>query len=255
MNYRILLCTLLCSFLTACSGGDDAADSLISDTPPEELYREGKRWMSENRYTKAAEQFDEVERQHPYSPLSPPAQILAAYARYLDREYDTAILGFERFIKMQPSHASVAYAYYMIALSYYEQISDVGRDQGMSEKARAALVEVSNRFPDSPYARDARIKLDLVVDHLAGKEMMIGRYYLNRQEYLASINRFITVVENYQTTAHTAEALHRLVEAYLLLGVEPEARKYAALLGHNFPGSAWYEQSYALLKAEKAQDN
>ncbi|MBN66193.1 MAG: outer membrane protein assembly factor BamD, partial [Rickettsiales bacterium] len=180
-------------------------------------------------------------------------QIMAAYSAYRVQEFDTAISILERFAKLHPNHPSTPYAYYLRALSYYDQISDVGRDQKMTQEARQALREVVGRYPDSNYARDAQLKLELTEDHLAGKEMEIGRYYLMRDEYLASINRFKRVVEQYQTTSHIPEALHRLVEAYMKLGVRDEAEKYAAVLGYNYPGSEWYEYSYALLNPGQAR--
>ena len=186
-------------------------------------------------------------RQHPYSDSASKAQLLAAYAHYQDLKYDDAILALDRFIQLHPGSPDVDYAYYMRALCYYEQITDVRRDQRMTRQALDALSEVARRFPDSQYARDARLKIDLTNDHLAGKEMEVGRFYLRQHQYTAAINRFRVVVENYQTTSHVAEALHRLVECYLALGVTDEAKAAAAVLGHNFPGSEWYTDSYALL--------
>jgi outer membrane protein assembly factor BamD len=166
--------------------------------------------------------------------------------KIIRRQYPTL----ERFTKLYPNNESTPYAYYIIALCYYEQISDVGRDQKITEQSMQALREVIRRFPDSEYARDARIKLDLTQDHLAGKEMEIGRYYLRHDDYIAAINRFRFVVENYQTTSHVPEALHRLVECYLKLGVKDEATRYAAVLGNNFPGSVWYRDSYKLMTGD-----
>ncbi|MCH7932009.1 MAG: outer membrane protein assembly factor BamD, partial [Proteobacteria bacterium] len=194
-----------------------------------------------------ADAFDEVERQHPYSVWATKAQIMAAYAHYQANAYDDAVLAAKRFIDLHPGHRDVAYAYYLIAISYYEQISDVGRDQKMTELAFERLDEVIRRFPDTAYARDAKLKLDLARDHLAGKEMEVGRFYLRRGEYIAAINRFQIVVEKYQTTTHVPEALHRLTEAYLALGVTDEAQATAAVLGYNYPGNEWYQDSYVLL--------
>jgi outer membrane protein assembly factor BamD len=176
---------------------------------------------------------------------------MAAYAHYQVNEYDEAILAAQRFLQLHPGNKDAAYAYYLIGLSYYEQITDVGRDQRTTEDALKSLDELVRRFPDSAYARDARLKIDLTRDHLAGKEMAVGRYYLKRQEYVAAINRFRTVVEKYQTTNHVAEALHRLVECYLSLGVSKEAQAAAAVLGRNYPGSDWYQDSYNLLAGVK----
>jgi outer membrane protein assembly factor BamD len=220
----------------------------------EQLYNEAADSLDAKQYKQSIPAFEEVERQHPYSEWATRAQVMAGYAAYRAGEYDQAITILERFSKLHPGNESAPYAYYLIALSYYEQISDVGRDQKMTEKALQALIEVMKRFPDSEYARDARLKLDLTNDHLAGKEMQVGRYYLARDEYLSAINRFRYVVESYQTTSHVPEALHRLVEAYLMLGVPEEAQKYGAVLGHNFPSSAWYRYSFALLKGETAPE-
>ncbi len=235
--------------LGACSKGEDEDE--LDARPAEELYTDARDAFAEQKYERAVELFEEVERQHPYSEWAPRAEVMTAYAQYKTRKYDDAVLTLERFIKLHPGNESVAYAYYLTALSYYEQISDVGRDQGMTRKARESLREVVRRYPNTEFARDARLKLDLTEDHLAGKEMMVGRYYLERDEYLSAANRFNRVVKDYQTTSHVPEALHRLVETYLKLGVEAEARRYAAVLGHNFPGSKWYRFSYALLEGKK----
>jgi outer membrane protein assembly factor BamD len=175
---------------------------------------------------------------------------MGAYALYQANKYDEAVVALDRFIQLHPGNRDAAYAYYLKALCYYVQITDVERDQKDTEQALKALDEVTRRFPDSKYARDARLKLDLTRDHLAGKEMTIGRWYERQQQYLAAINRFRKVVDDYQTTTHVPEALHRLTECYLALGLVDEARATAAVLGHNFPGSEWYSDSYALLTGE-----
>jgi outer membrane protein assembly factor BamD len=172
--------------------------------------------------------------------------LMSAYAFYEANDYDEAVAAAQRFIDLHPGNQDVAYAYYLIGVAHYEQISDVGRDQKMTELALDAFDELIRRFPDSRYARDAEIKADLARDHLAGKEMEIGRYYLRRGEYVAAINRFNNVIDRYQTTTHVAEALHRLTEAYLALGVQQEARRTASVLGYNFPGSQWYQDSFDL---------
>lgn len=218
------------------------------ERPVDELYNDAMSKMDAGEYHKAAKQFDEVERQHPYSPWAINAQLMTAYAYYEGNEYDDAIVAANRFIELNPANPDVAYAYYLKGLSYYERISSVDRDQDMTEQARKTFEELIARFPDSQYARDARLKLDLTVDHLAGKEMEIGRYYLRQRYYLAAINRFKTVVERYQTTTHVPEALLRLTEAYTALGMREEARKSAAVLGHNYPDSEWYADAYALLE-------
>ena len=217
------------------------------ERPVEQLYNEAADLLDEGSYAAAAEAFDEVERQHPYSQWATRAQIMAAYANYQANDYDAAVIAADRFLQLHPGHPDAAYARYLIALSYYEQISDVQRDQRLTKLALDALEDVVRRNPDTGYARDAQIKIDLTHDHLAGKEMAIGRFYLKRGDYVGAINRFRSVIDGYQTTSHVPEALHRLVECYLLLGVEAEATRYAAVLGHNFPGSPWYQDSYALL--------
>lgn len=234
--------------VAACSSSSDE-DAYI-ERPAEDFYNMGLNALADNNYDAAVSNFDEVERQHPYSSWAPRAQLMAAYAHYRAQEYADAILALDRFIQLNPGHPNIDYAYYMKAICYYEQISDVERDQSMTREALDTLEEVVNRFPDSAYARDAELKIDLAVDHLAGKHMSIGRYYLRRGEYLAAINRFQTVVRDYQTTTHVPEALHRLVEAYMALGVYDEAQSTAAVLGHNYPGSEWYIDSYALLTGE-----
>jgi outer membrane protein assembly factor BamD len=203
--------------------------------------------LAGEEWTGAAKAFDEVERQHPYSTWATKAQLMAAYALYQANKYDEAVLAAQRFTQLHPGNKDAPYAYYLIAICHYEQITDIGRDQRTTQKALDALEEVVRRFPTSEYARDARLKIDLTRDHLAGKEMDVGRFYLKRRQYVAAINRFRSVVEKYQTTSHVPEALHRLTEAYLMLGVTGEAQTAAAVLGHNFPGSDWYMDSYALL--------
>jgi outer membrane protein assembly factor BamD len=245
-RYALLLSATL--LLSACGDSDDDDKLTVKNEPPETLYSTARTTFNERNYKKAIEQFEEVERQHPYSEWAPRAEIMAAYAAYRAGMYDDAISILERYTRLHPTGTATAYAYYLRGLSYYNQIVDVGRDQKTTELARNALKDVVDRFPDTEYAQDAKLKLDLTTDHLAGKEMEIGRYYLEQQENLAAINRFRIVVDKYETTSHTPEALHRLVEAYLRLGIVPEAKKYAAVLGHNYPGSEWYQYSYAMMK-------
>jgi outer membrane protein assembly factor BamD len=215
--------------------------------PVEEIYNNALDLLEAQWYETAAKEFDEVERQYPYSKWATKAQLMAGYAHYREERYDDAIIALDRFIELHPGNRDAPYAYYLKALSYYEQISDVGRDQKMTRLALNAMREVVRRFPNTAYARDARLKLDLSRDHLAGKDMSIGRYYQRHEDFLAAINRYRAVIENYQTTTHVPEALHRLTECYLALGITDEAQMSAAVLGHNFPGSDWYEDSYALL--------
>ncbi len=234
----------LALLLAACSSDDKPA---YVERPVSELYNSAQDLLDAKEYQKSAEAFDEVERQHPYSVWATKATLMSAYAYYQDNKYDDAITALDRFISLHPANPDVPYAYYLKALSYYEQISDVGRDQQMTQHAMDSLDDVIRRFPDSQYARDAKLKKDLTVDHLAGKEMSVGRYYQDRGEYLAAINRFKMVLDKYQTTTHVPEALARLTESYLALGPEGEAKRTASVLGHNFPGSPWYEESYDLL--------
>lgn len=237
---------LLVPFLLAACGKKDEEKTKPMQSA-ELLYQDAYDLFQKGSLKESVPAFEEVERQHPSSEWAVNAQVMAAFAAYQTQDYDVAIPTLERFVKLYPSHESTPYAYYMIALCYYEQISDVGRDQKVTEQAMQALREVIRRFPDTEYARDAKVKLDLTQDHLSGKEMEIGRYYLRRHDYVAAINRFRFVVENFQTTTHVPEALHRLVECYLKLGVRDEAVRYGAVLGYNFPGSLWYRDSYKLL--------
>lgn len=219
----------------------------------EQLYNVAHDYADRNQWRIAAIAFDEVERQHPYSVWARRAQLMSAYSHYMARRYDDAILAADRFLQLHPGNASAPYAYYLKAVSYYNQIIDVGRDQDLTYKAHGALVELIRRFPDSIYAQDARLKLDLTNDHLAGKEMEVGRFYLNREEYLAALGRFQLVTQKYETSSHVPEALHRLVEVHLALGLVRDAEKNAAVLGSNYPGSKWYAYSYELL-TENRQD-
>ncbi|MBL8658360.1 MAG: outer membrane protein assembly factor BamD [Rhodospirillales bacterium] len=232
----------------ACSSSKD--DEPYVERPVEELYGQATAAMSDGDYKKAAKLYDEVERQHPYSPWATHAQIQAAYAYYEANEYDDAIAALDRFIDLHPADKDVAYAYYLKGLSYYERISDAARDQKMTEDAKRVFQELINRYPESAYARDAKVKIDLANDHLSGREMVVGRYYLRRGYYVAAINRFRTVLQKYQTTTHVPEALLRLTEAYTALGLTDEARKAAAILGYNYPGSDWYADAYALVESK-----
>ena len=195
----------------------------------------------------AAELFDEGERQHPYSPWARRAQLMSAFSYYAARDYAKGIQAANRFLSIHPGNRDAPYAYYLIAVSYYEQMSDVSRDQKTTQQALSALNDVVRRYPNTRYASDARLKIDLVNDHLAGKEMTIGRSYQRSGRWLAATLRFRNVIDTYQTTSHTPEALYRLVESYLSLGIPDEARRSAAVLGANYPGSEWYDKAYALI--------
>jgi outer membrane protein assembly factor BamD len=251
MRHATLALVATVTILVGCSGNGDDGDYV--ERPVEELYNQAQNLLESGNARGAGRAFEEVERQHPYSQWATRAQLMSAYAYYGANDYDEAVAAAERFIELHPGHQDVPYAYYLIGISYYEQISDVGRDQKMTERALVAFDELRRRFPNSQYARDAELKADLARDHLAGKEMSIGRYYLRRGQYVAAINRFHNVVERYQTTTHVPEALHRLTEAYLALGLDHEAQKNAAVLGYNFPSSQWYLDSYALLNGGTSQ--
>jgi outer membrane protein assembly factor BamD len=272
---RLALCCLILLPAAGCSRsskllddvfGDDntstraasSADGAISPDmaaadnaqPVAELYNGGLEYLKDGSYKSAAKSFAEVERQHPYSSWATKAILMQAFAHYQRNSYDDTINAAQRFITLHPGHKDAPYAYYLVALSNYEQISDVKRDQTATQKALESLEEVSRRFPDTPYARDAEAKALLARDHLAGKEMEVGRYYLKKGSYLAGINRFKKVVTDYQTTSHTPEALYRLTEGYMALGVRSEAQTAAAVLGHNFPNSQWYRDAYALIQSD-----
>ncbi len=245
---RALGAAALILLVAACSSSEEEEINYV-ERPVDELYNEAMDTLQSGSNLRAAKLFDEVDRQHPYSPWASKAQLMSAYAYYLENQYADAISGLDRFIQLHPGNPDVAYAYYLKALSYYEQISDVGRDQRMTRLALESLEELTRRFPESKYTRDAQLKVDLTRDHLAGKEMNVGRFYQKRGHYLSAINRFRIVVEQYETTSHTPEALHRLVECYLTLGILDEAQETAAVLGYNYPGSEWYQDSYGLLTA------
>lgn len=250
MKKTSLLSASALLLLSACMGdfgSGTAKDPLMAERPPEQIFNEAVAAQKNGEFQKATTLYGEVERQHPYSDYATQAQLRAAEAFYDALKYDEAIIALERFIELHPGHEKVAHAYYLKAMCYYEQMTDVARDQEMTRLALEALDTVVNRFPDTSYARDASLKRDLALDHLAGKEMEIGRYYLKRGEHNAAINRFLVVIRDYQTTTHVPEALHRLVESYMTLGLKDEATHVAAVLGHNYPGSRWYQDSYALI--------
>lgn len=237
----------------ACGGGKAKKDVAYVARDVESLYAEAQRRLDRGNTLMAAGLFDEVERQHPYSPWARRAQLMSAFSYYIAKDYNRAVQNAQRFLSVHPGNKDAPYAYYLIALSYYEQISDVNRDQKITEQAQTALMEVNRRFPQSEYAADARLKLDLVVDHLAGKEMEIGRLYQRSGQWLAAAIRFRNVIEKYDTTSHTAEALYRLTESNLAIGVPEEAVKYAAVLGANYPGTPWYERAFKLVQKHAAE--
>jgi len=217
------------------------------ERPVEALYNEATRAIDRNFFTEAIPLFEEVERQHPYSEWARRAMLMSAYSAYRAANYDDAIERSRRYIGLHTGTRGAGYAYYLIALSYFERIVDVGRDQNVSVAALAALEDVRRRFPETPYARDAELKIDMVRDQLAGKEMEIGRFYLTSKEHVAAINRFTTVIKDYQTTSHAPEALYRLAESYLSVGLADQAQIAAAVLGYNHPRSEWNVRVYDLM--------
>jgi outer membrane protein assembly factor BamD len=219
----------------------------IESRSAQDIFLEAEGLLSADRPREAAELFDEVERLYPYSEWAKRAMLMSAFAYHEGALYAESRAAADRYLAFYPADADAPYAQFLIALSYYDQIVDIGRDQANTFEALQEMRDIIERYPDSDYAVSAQMKFELALDHLAGKEMEVGRFYLGRGHYTAAINRFRVVVEEYQTTTHTPEALHRLVEAYLSLGLIPEAQTAAAILGHNFQGSRWYQDSYALL--------
>ena len=222
----------------------------IENRSAREIFDQAERQLADGDAEEAAKTFDEVERLYPFSQLAKRATINSAFASYQAGDMPAARAAAGRYLDLYPSDVDAPYAQYLIGLSYYDNIADVRRDQATTKSALEELTELVQRYPDSDFARDARLKIDLTLNHIAGKEMTVGRYYLKRGHYLAAANRFRVVLEQYQTTAHTPEALHRLVEAYLSLGLDREAQTSAAVLGENFVGSDWYAASYALLEGK-----
>ncbi|MDQ8727822.1 outer membrane protein assembly factor BamD [Bradyrhizobium sp. LHD-71] len=221
------------------------------DQPADKLYNEGLYLLNqEKKSVAAAKRFEEVDRQHPYSDLARKSLLMSAYAHYEAQDYDSTIGAAQRYITLHPGSPDAAYAQYLIAASHFDQIPDIARDQGRTEKAIASLEEVVRKYPDSEYAGAARRKLESARDQLAGKEMDIGRYYMERRDFTGAINRYKTVVTQYQRTRHVEEALARLAEAYMAIGIVHEAQTAAALLGHNFPESQWYKDTYNLVKSQ-----
>jgi outer membrane protein assembly factor BamD len=253
---RLLVLACLAIPLGACSGMGNFNLPFMSvtpdqppDEPAEKLYNEGVFLMNQKSdYKDAAKKFEEVERQHPYSEWARKALIMTAYSRYEAREYDEAVIAARRYVTLHPSTPDAAYAQFLIGSAYYDQIPDVTRDQQRAERAIAALEEVTRKFPTTEYAVASKQKIGMARDQLAGKEMLIGRYYMNRKDFTGAINRFKIVVTQYQTTRHVEEALMRLTEAYMALGIIHEAQTAAAVLGHNFPDSRWYADAYKLIK-------
>ncbi|MHA1529153.1 MAG: outer membrane protein assembly factor BamD [Alphaproteobacteria bacterium] len=245
---RLAAALSMAAALAGCSlFSDDDDDFSLEDRPPGEIFQMGEAQLADGDAVGAAQTFNEIERLYPFSQLAKRAIIMSAFSSYSAGDFANARASARRYLDLYPSDKDAAYAQHLIALTYYDNIVDVGRDQATTERALKALREVVSRYPESDFARDAELKIDLTLDHLAGKEMEVGRYYLKRGHYTAAINRFRIVIDKYETTSQTPEALHRMVEANLALGLENEALASAAVLGHNYPGSNWYANSYALL--------
>jgi len=252
-----LALAVILPLLSACGGGSEKKsedqiqlDAATQTASVETLYNNGMDALNAQRYSTAVDQFSAIDANYPYSSWAQHALLMEGYAQYMQNHYTDAIGTLNRFVQLHPTSTDVPYAYYLRALCYYEQISDIQRDQQGTVDAMNALQEVANRFPESVYARDARLKIDLCRDHLAGKEMAIGRWYQGQHFYEAAIGRFQTVVNDYQTTNHVPEALARLVEIYLALGLSDQARKTAAVLGYNYPGNYWYAVTYDQLEGD-----
>lgn len=256
---RVLALVLLIAPLSACSSFGDwfgSKEDKVLDDPADKLYNEGLFLLNEKReYKAAAKRFEEVDRQHPYSEWARKALLMSAFAHYENRDYEDCITAAKRYVTLHPGSSDAAYAQYLIASSFYDQIPDVSRDQGRTEKAMQALEEVMRKFPSTEYAASAKKKIEVARDQLAGKEMEVARYYLKKKDFTGAINRFKVVVTQYQRTRHVEEALTRLTEAYMALGIVDEAQTAAAVLGHNFPDSRWYKDAYNLVKAGGLEPN
>lgn len=243
--FAVLALLGACSTVGSMFGGDD--EPQVEELSAEQIFAKANAAMAERNFEEAAATFDEIERLYPFSQLAKRAMIMSAYASYEAGDMASARASARRYLDLYPSDEDAAYAQYLIGLTHYDKIVDVGRDQSMTKDALEQLAATVQRYPGSEYARDAELKVDLTQDHLAGKEMQVGRYYLKRGHYPAAINRFRRVIDDYQTTSQTPEALHRIVEANLALGLDDEAMATATVLGYNFPGSEWYARTYALM--------
>ncbi len=247
----VVLCAAAAALaLAGCAAKKAKPDLAYIERPVDQLYAAGAEQLDQHHWNEGVQYFKEVERQHPYSEWSRRAIMMQAYAHYESNNYEEAVADANRFIELYPGTTAAAYAYYLKAECYFEEILDVGRDQAASQQALSGMREVVRRFPHSEYAEDARLKIDMINDQLGGKEMTIGRWYLRAGDTISAIGRFKTVVDKYQTTSDTPEALYRLVEAYLTLGLVDEAKKNAAVLGYNFPGDPWYADAYKLMESK-----
>ncbi|MBI1363015.1 MAG: outer membrane protein assembly factor BamD [Proteobacteria bacterium] len=242
MNNK-LFCIVFCAVLSACASTPEEPKI----APVDELYNSGMDLLEAGKYAKAVTQFEELERQHPYSGWATRGQMMMAYAQFRMGDYDESLASVEQFIRLHPGHPNLDYMYYLRGLNGYYRIRDVNRDQAFTLEALHAFEELARRFPTSKYSSDAKLKITLCRDHIAGQEMNIGRYYQQNNQHLAAVNRFRNVVDNYQKTAQAAEALFRLTESYLALGLEEDAKRSAAILGYNYPDSIWYRDAYDLM--------
>jgi outer membrane protein assembly factor BamD len=237
--------------LSACSifGEKDEDAVVVPDEPADKLYNEGLFYLNDGKYSSAAEKFEEVDKQHPYTEWARKSLVLVAYSHYAQGNYDDAITNARRYLTLHPGSPDAAYAQYILGMSYYNEIPDISRDQQRTQRALLALQEIVDKYPNSEYAEPARQRIIVARDQLAGKEMDVGRYYLNQRNYIGAVNRFKTVISDYQKTRHVEEALARVAEAYMALGVVNEAQTAAAVLGHNFPDSRWYQDTYKLVQS------
>jgi len=252
MKKQSLFALLALSLFTAgCSTSDKLEDGQEIVGSVELLYNKGMDEMTLGTYSAAVQTFEELQRQHPYSGWATRAEMMIIYAHYRKGEYDETVASANRFMGAHPGHADLPYVYFLKGMAFYDRIQDVRRDQRATLEAYKVFGELLSRFPESEYARNAKLKMTLCRDHLAGQEMEVGFFYLNEQRYIAAVNRFRFVLENYETSSHTPEALYRLTEGYLSLGLRDEAQASAAILGHNFPKSQWYIRAYELMTGEK----
>jgi outer membrane protein assembly factor BamD len=240
------------ALIAGCASTGDAAKALDPD-PPAKMFADADALMAKGKFEDAAKKFEDVDREHPYSPEARRAIVMSAYAFYKAGKLPEAIASAERYTTMHPGTKEAPLAHHIIASAYFDQMKDPARDQNATRKALAELRTLKTRYPDSKYAQEADNRIRLAEDTLAAQEMQVGRYYMDHKDYVAAINRFKTVVSDYQTTAHVEEALYRLTAAYMSLGITSEAQSAAAVLGHNFPNSRWYKDSYALLQAQGLQ--
>jgi len=243
-------CALLAGLLAGCA---DDTNKIAPDEPADKLYNEGLTLLNKKEFVDSAKKFEEVDRQHPYSDWGRKSLLMAAFAYYEGGKYDDTITAAKRYVTLHPGSADAAYAQYLMASAYFDQIPDVTRDQARTERAMQVLAEVARKYPDTEYAESAKKKIEVARDQLAGKEMMIGRFYLEKRNFIGAINRFKAVVTQYQTTRHVEEALMRLTECYMALGIVNEAQTAAAVLGHNFPSSPWYQDAYKLVQTSGSE--